>query len=157
PNRMDSTTRELMERLREAPGAAAAYERLKARFVAAGDLVSAADLIERWGRTRRSRLEASQAYVEAAQLAADEPGQVPRFVSLLELALALHPEHARAADLLHRHFAVRSDADGWLASLERRRDALVRTGGAEAALAELHETLHEASAKRQRRASFTPA
>jgi tetratricopeptide (TPR) repeat protein len=148
---MDSTTQELIESLRQNPEDVAAYERLKAHYLAHGDLASAANLIEGWGARRQDPLEASQAYVEAAQLVAETPDEASRFVSLLELALTLHPGHVRAHELLHRHYVTCADADGWIASLERRRDNLSRAAGSQAQIAELEFQLGEAWARHGRR------
>jgi tetratricopeptide (TPR) repeat protein len=148
---MDSTTRALIERLRENPEDACAYERLRAYYLADGDLASAANLIEGWGARRNDPVAASQAYVDAAQLVLEMPDEAPRFVSLLELALTLHPPHVRANELLHRHFVDRADADGWIRSLERRRDNLARAARHRSEIAELEYRLGEAWAKHHRR------
>src|SRR5690606_3137780 len=70
-----------------------------------------------------------------------------RVVSLLDRALARDPYHARAADLLPRHFARRADADGWLASLERRRASLALSEGFADALAALAEAIEHARSR----------
>jgi tetratricopeptide (TPR) repeat protein len=148
---MDSTTRALIERLRDDPEDASAYERLRAHYLADGDLASAANLIEGWGARRDDPVAASQAYVDAAQIVAEIPDETARFVSLLELALTLHPPHVRANELLHRHFVDRADADGWIQSLEQRRDNLARAGRHRSEIADLEYRLGEAWAKHHRR------
>ena len=131
-----------MARLRESPGDVAAYERLKAHYLARGDRLAAADLVEGWAARRIDRIEASQAYVEAAQCLADLPREAARCIDLLELALTLHPGHVLAGELLARRLAA--DPQAWIRSLERRRDTLVRASRPEAEVAELEYQLGEA-------------
>lgn len=147
---MDSTTEQLVARLRENPKDLGAYDELRSAYREAGDIASLVNLLEGWAGQWPDNQEAAAAYTEAGQLVLEQLDDTDRAFKLLQRALHRDHGNSAAADALiellkrqERFNELAEFLDNYLVMMEGAQGDPLTMTEAYLALGEVWETRFE--------------